>query len=116
MGFVRRRFLYFGSIALGLCAIVIGVRSQQIVATGIVGIARATQAVHDGADQDVVEAMKHHATAQVHRGSGFATAGFIAAFASVVCFFFSRRRAEPGPRIVPVIVWMVYFFFALLTV
>jgi hypothetical protein len=116
MGFVRRRLLYFVSIALGLCAIVIGVRSQQIVATGIVGIAHATQAVHEGAAKDVVEAMNHHATAQVNRGTGLATAGFVVAFASVLCFFFSRRRAEPGPRIVPVIVWMVYFFFSLLTV
>jgi hypothetical protein len=116
MQFIRRRAWYLTSIALGLAAIVVEIGSNQIVATGVVGIARATQAVHEGAATDVVEAIKHHATAQVNRGTGLAAIGLVVAVASAVCFFLSRKRYEAGPRLVPVIVWTIYVSFLLSTV
>jgi hypothetical protein len=114
--FLRRRAWYLTSIALGLAAIVIDLTSKTIVASGVVGTAAASHALSNGAASDVVAAMKDQAAAQVHRGTAFVAVGLLVALVSAICFFISRTRAEPGPRIVPVMVWTVYVWSLLVTV
>jgi hypothetical protein len=60
--------------------------------------------------------MKDQGSAQVYRGANLGMVALLVAVASAICFFVSRLRSEPGPRIVPIAVWVVYFFLSLLAV
>jgi len=104
------------SIVLGLAAVVVDLQAKSIVGAGVRRTAAATRAVHDGAAREVVAAMKDEGSALVNRGANVGMVGLLVAVASALCFFVSRLRSEPGPRIAPIAVWIVYFFCSLVTV
>jgi hypothetical protein len=116
MHFVTRHAWYLGSIAAGLAAIVVEVVAKRALAAGVGAIARATHDLHHGVASEVVATAKEQAIAHVHQGTSLAAVGFSLAVASAVCFFFSRVRSERGPRIVPLVIWTVYFAFFLVAV
>jgi hypothetical protein len=113
---IRRRVWYLASIAIGLAAVVVDLRAKSLVGAGVSKIAAATQAIADGAAREVVAGLKDQGAAQVDRGANMGLIAFLVAVASALCFFVSRRRSEPGPRIAPIAVWIVYFFLSLLAV
>jgi hypothetical protein len=113
---IRRCAWFLASILLGLSAIALDWYAKSFVSAGVVGIAAATHARSEGATSETIAAMKELAIAHVHRGAGWGTVGLMVVVASTLCFFFSRMRSEPGPRLAPVAVWIVYGFSCLVTV
>jgi hypothetical protein len=116
MRWFRRRAWYLTTIMLGLAAVAVDLRGKSIIAGGVSTIARATQAKSDGASGEVIAAMKELGIAEAHRGGRWSTVGLLVAIASGLSFFFSRVRSEPGPRIVPIAVWIVYILFSFVMV
>jgi hypothetical protein len=116
MQFFRRRAWYLASIVVGLAAIVSDASSKQFIARGVSGHAAVVGARHQGASDEVVAAMRDRPNVEVHRGSALGAAGLIGVLGSAISFFVSRLKSEPGPRIVPVIVWTVYIGSMLITV
>jgi hypothetical protein len=116
MGWFRRRAWYLASIVIGLAAIGVDFQAKGLVAAGVSRIASAAQARHDGASPEVISALKQTGQSLVDRGSWVGFAAMLVGVASVASFFISRVRRERGHRIVPIAVWIVYFFCSFLTV
>jgi hypothetical protein len=116
MRWFLRRSWYLASIAIAFAAIAFTLQAKSLIADGVISTAQSAQARHEGASPDILAAIKQHGESQMDRGSWLGALGFALAVTSAVCFFVSRVRSERGHRIVPIGVWILYFYCLLLTV
>jgi hypothetical protein len=116
MRWFHRRAWYLASIAIALAATAVEARAGSLIADGAIRTARASHARHEGASQGVLAAINEHGKSQMDRGSWLGALGLALAVVSAACFVASRVRLEPGHRIVPICVWILYFYCLLLTV
>jgi len=116
MGWFRRRAWYLASIAIALAAIAFEFQAKGLIADGVISTARAGHARRGGAAPEVLAAITEHGKSQLDRASWVGALGLALAVISAASFFISRVRTEPGHRIVPICVWILYFYCLLLTV
>jgi hypothetical protein len=99
MEWFRLRGWYLASIVVGIAAVAVEFQAKGLIADGVISTART-----------------EHGKSQMDRASWVGGLGLAFVVISAASFFISRVRTEPGHRIVPICVWILYFYCLLLTV
>jgi hypothetical protein len=113
---IRAKRWLLATYTLGLAAIVLQFAAQQWTARGVGGFARATQARHDGAAQNVLESMRQTSHAAIQRGSILGVIGFGVAALAALSLLLSTVNREPGWRLPAGAVLLGYWLFSLMLV
>jgi hypothetical protein len=102
--------------ALGFAAIAFQFAALSATARGVSGLARATQARHDGAAEPVLESMRETAHAAIARASDLGLIGFALAVLGGLSLMLSSIKQEPGWRLLAGAVLVGYVLLSLVMV
>jgi hypothetical protein len=104
----RKRLWYLASILLALTAIGFDVAAKSAANVGLVGMAKATVARHDGVSTDVLETMHQQAKAAASRAGTLGLFGFCLAAAAGFCLIVSMSNHEARWYSIPLVILLAY--------
>jgi hypothetical protein len=113
---IRAKRWLLATYLFGLSAIGSQLASLQWTARGVVGRARTTQALNEGAAENVLESMRQTAQAATDRGSELSLIGVGLAALGGLSLLLSTANEEPGWRLLAGAVLLAYLLLGLVMV
>jgi hypothetical protein len=113
---VLKRPWYLAAIGLALTAIAIDWTSKSAAGSGMMAMAKAAGAKHEGVRPDIIESLHQQAHASARRADALALISLVVAIAAGACFFLSIQTHESRWDVIPIGLGLVYIALLMLQV